>query len=154
MALCFGLVRHAGGVGVIGANDLSMFNVAGACHRHGQCYGRGLGFITSLNTEDGFTRAVMDYILRARAMEEPNETRATGQDFPTACRRGGTLVTHDKVLTEWARAAVHRMHEEGIRFAITSGRPPRGMVMLTDPLRIDTAIAASTAVSSSSRISP
>jgi hypothetical protein len=42
------------------------------------------------------------------------------------------------------------MHEEGIRFAITSGRPPRGMVMLTDPLRIDTAIAASTA----SRISP
>jgi hypothetical protein len=70
MALCFGLVRHAGGVGVIGANDLSMFNVAGACHRHGQCYGRGLGFITSLNTEDGFTRAVMDYILpRVRAME-------------------------------------------------------------------------------------
>jgi len=54
----------------------------------------------------------------------------------------GTLVTHDKVLSERARAAVHRVHEEGIRFAITSGRPPRGMVMLTDPLRIDTAIAA------------
>jgi len=54
----------------------------------------------------------------------------------------GTLVTHDKVLTERARAAVHRLHEQGIRFAITSGRPPRGMVMLTDPLRIDTAIAA------------
>ena len=54
----------------------------------------------------------------------------------------GTLVTHDKVLTERARAAVHRLHEQGICFAITSGRPPRGMVMLTDPLRIDTAIAA------------
>ena len=49
---------------------------------------------------------------------------------------------HDKVLTERARAAVQRLHEQGIRFAITSGRPPRGMVMLTDPLRIDTAIAA------------
>ena len=49
---------------------------------------------------------------------------------------------HDKVLTERARAAVQRLHEQGIRFAIMSGRPPRGMVMLTDPLRIDTAIAA------------
>jgi len=53
----------------------------------------------------------------------------------------GTLVTHDKVLTERARTAVHGLHEQGIRFAITSGRPPRGMAMLTGPLGIDTPIA-------------
>jgi Cof subfamily protein (haloacid dehalogenase superfamily) len=54
----------------------------------------------------------------------------------------GTLVTEDKVLTERARAAVHRLHEAGIRFAITSGRPPRGMAMLIEPLALDTPIAA------------
>ena len=53
----------------------------------------------------------------------------------------GTLVTEDKVLTERARAAVHRMQEAGIRFAITSGRPPRGMAMLIEPLALDTPIA-------------
>ena len=50
----------------------------------------------------------------------------------------GTLVTEDKVLTERARAAVHRLHEAGIRFAITSGRPPRGMAMLIEPLALGT----------------
>lgn len=35
----------------------------------------------------------------------------------------GTLVTHDKVLTERARAAVAKMRTAGIKFAITSGRP-------------------------------
>jgi Cof subfamily protein (haloacid dehalogenase superfamily) len=54
----------------------------------------------------------------------------------------GTLVTEDKVLAERARAAVHRLHEAGIRFAITSGRPPRGMAMLIEPLALDTPIAA------------
>jgi Cof subfamily protein (haloacid dehalogenase superfamily) len=53
----------------------------------------------------------------------------------------GTLVTENKVLTERARAAVHRLHEAGIRFAITSGRPPRGMAMLIEPLALDTPIA-------------
>jgi Cof subfamily protein (haloacid dehalogenase superfamily) len=53
----------------------------------------------------------------------------------------GTLVTHDKVLTERARRAVLRLHEAGIRFAITSGRPPRGMAMLVEPLQIREAIA-------------
>lgn len=53
----------------------------------------------------------------------------------------GTLVTHDKVLTERARTAVRGLHEQGIRFAITSGRPPRGMAMLIGPLAIDTPIA-------------
>jgi HAD superfamily hydrolase (TIGR01484 family) len=53
----------------------------------------------------------------------------------------GTLVTRDKVLTERARAAVHVLHAENIRFAVTSGRPPRGMAMLIDPLKIDIAVA-------------
>ncbi len=54
----------------------------------------------------------------------------------------GTLVTHEKVLTERARRAVMRLKEAGIRFAITSGRPPRGMAMLVEPLRLEMPIAA------------
>ncbi len=54
----------------------------------------------------------------------------------------GTLVTHQKVLTDKAQAAVRRLREAGIAFAITSGRPPRGMQMLIAPLAIDTPIAA------------
>jgi Cof subfamily protein (haloacid dehalogenase superfamily) len=53
----------------------------------------------------------------------------------------GTLVTENKILTERARKAVNALHEAGIRFAITSGRPPLGMAMLFDPLDIDTPIA-------------
>ena len=53
----------------------------------------------------------------------------------------GTLVTEDKVLTPRAQAAVRRLGEAGVRFAITSGRPPRGMAMLFDPLQLDTPIA-------------
>jgi Cof subfamily protein (haloacid dehalogenase superfamily) len=53
----------------------------------------------------------------------------------------GTLVTEDKVLTTRAQAAVRRLGEAGIRFAITSGRPPRGMAMLFDPLELSTPIA-------------
>jgi hydroxymethylpyrimidine pyrophosphatase-like HAD family hydrolase len=41
----------------------------------------------------------------------------------------GTLVTADKVLTPRARAAVKALHAAGTAFAITSGRPPRGMAM-------------------------
>jgi Cof subfamily protein (haloacid dehalogenase superfamily) len=54
----------------------------------------------------------------------------------------GTLVTHDKVLTERARAAVANMRSAGIEFAVTSGRPPRGMQMLIEPLALTTPIAA------------
>jgi Cof subfamily protein (haloacid dehalogenase superfamily) len=53
----------------------------------------------------------------------------------------GTLVTQDKVLTKRAQAAVQELHRTGIRFAITSGRPPRGMAMLFEPLDLDTPIA-------------
>jgi Cof subfamily protein (haloacid dehalogenase superfamily) len=54
----------------------------------------------------------------------------------------GTLVTQDKVLTDKAIAAVHELAGAGVLFAITSGRPPRGMAMLTDPLDLQTPIAA------------
>jgi Cof subfamily protein (haloacid dehalogenase superfamily) len=54
----------------------------------------------------------------------------------------GTLVTQDKVLTDAAVEAVHELHDAGVLFAITSGRPPRGMQMLIDPLALETPIAA------------
>ncbi len=54
----------------------------------------------------------------------------------------GTLVTPDKMLTDRAVDAVRRLGEAGILFAITSGRPPRGMSMLIEPLDIKTPIAA------------
>jgi Cof subfamily protein (haloacid dehalogenase superfamily) len=53
----------------------------------------------------------------------------------------GALVTQDKVLTEAAKAAVREMDHAGIAFAITSGRPPRGMSMLIEPLALRTAVA-------------
>lgn len=53
----------------------------------------------------------------------------------------GTLVTENKVLTDRARAAVLGLRAAGIRFAVTSGRPPMGMAMLREPLRLDTPIA-------------
>jgi Cof subfamily protein (haloacid dehalogenase superfamily) len=54
----------------------------------------------------------------------------------------GTLVTNDKVLTPRAIAAVRSLDTAGIRFAVTSGRPPRGMEMLVEPLDLRTPIAA------------
>jgi Cof subfamily protein (haloacid dehalogenase superfamily) len=53
----------------------------------------------------------------------------------------GTLVTEEKVLTKRAEAAVRALHDAGIRFAITSGRPPMGMAMLFDALELATPIA-------------
>ena len=54
----------------------------------------------------------------------------------------GTLVTNDKVLTDRAIAAVAKLKQAGILFAITSGRPPRGMSMLIEPLQLTMPIAA------------
>jgi Cof subfamily protein (haloacid dehalogenase superfamily) len=53
----------------------------------------------------------------------------------------GTLVTENKVLTKRAQAAVTALYAHGIRFAITSGRPPRGMAMLIEPLALNSPIA-------------
>lgn len=54
----------------------------------------------------------------------------------------GTLVTGDKQLTRSTIAAVAALRAEGIELAITSGRPPRGMSMLIDPLHLALPIAA------------
>jgi Cof subfamily protein (haloacid dehalogenase superfamily) len=53
----------------------------------------------------------------------------------------GTLLTSEKVLTSQAAMAVKDLQTAGIAFAITSGRPPRGMAMLIDPLALRTPIA-------------
>jgi len=54
----------------------------------------------------------------------------------------GTLVTQEKVLTKRAVEAVSRLREAGIQFTVTSGRPPRGMAMLIDPLKLSQPLAA------------
>ena len=54
----------------------------------------------------------------------------------------GTLVGSDKSLAESSIAAVRALHEAGVAFAVTSGRPPRGMAMLVDPLSLSTPLAA------------
>jgi len=53
----------------------------------------------------------------------------------------GTLVTKDKVLTPRSVEAVRKLHDAEIHFAVTSGRPPRGMAMLVEPLAISSPLA-------------
>lgn len=53
----------------------------------------------------------------------------------------GTLVTQEKLLTADAVAAVHELRDAGVMLALTSGRPPRGMAMLIEPLQLQGAIA-------------
>jgi Cof subfamily protein (haloacid dehalogenase superfamily) len=53
----------------------------------------------------------------------------------------GTLVTQEKVLTPATIAAVAALGRAGVGFAVTSGRPPRGMAMLIEPLGITTPLA-------------
>jgi len=53
----------------------------------------------------------------------------------------GTLVTAEKILTARAESAVKALGAAGVAFAITSGRPPRGMAMLIDPLALQTPVA-------------
>jgi Cof subfamily protein (haloacid dehalogenase superfamily) len=54
----------------------------------------------------------------------------------------GTLVTHEKILTPRAVEAVAQLRRAGVQFAVTSGRPPRGMAMLIEPLKLNEPIAA------------
>jgi Cof subfamily protein (haloacid dehalogenase superfamily) len=54
----------------------------------------------------------------------------------------GTLVTPEKALTGRAVAAVGTLKAAGVLFAITSGRPPRGMAMLIEPLQLEMPLAA------------
>jgi Cof subfamily protein (haloacid dehalogenase superfamily)/HAD superfamily hydrolase (TIGR01509 family) len=54
----------------------------------------------------------------------------------------GTLVTPTKALTPRTCEAVDRLRAAGIRFTITSGRPPRGLASLVGPLRLTEPMAA------------
>jgi len=54
----------------------------------------------------------------------------------------GTLVTKEKVLTDRAIEAVNRLRERGIVFTLCSGRSPRGMRMMVEPLRLTMPMAA------------
>jgi Cof subfamily protein (haloacid dehalogenase superfamily) len=54
----------------------------------------------------------------------------------------GTLLTREKVLTDRAVRAVRALRESGIRLALTSGRPPRGLAMLVEPLGVVEPMAA------------
>jgi Cof subfamily protein (haloacid dehalogenase superfamily) len=53
----------------------------------------------------------------------------------------GTLVRPDKSLAPSTVDAVHALHDAEITFAVTSGRPPRGMEMLVEPLALAAPIA-------------
>ena len=46
----------------------------------------------------------------------------------------GTLVTQEKLLTPKSVHAVARLHEAGILFGVTTGRPPKGVKMLIESL--------------------
>jgi Cof subfamily protein (haloacid dehalogenase superfamily) len=54
----------------------------------------------------------------------------------------GTLLTKTKALTPRAIGAIEDLHQRGVLFAITSGRPPRGMRMLVHPLEMRGPMAA------------
>jgi Cof subfamily protein (haloacid dehalogenase superfamily) len=54
----------------------------------------------------------------------------------------GTLVTTEKQLTQATILAVRRLAEHGIRFTVTSSRPPFGLRMLVDPLQLQSPLGA------------
>src|SRR5690349_1806589 len=54
----------------------------------------------------------------------------------------GTLLTHDKTLTEAAKAAVQKLRAAGIAFTITSSRPSIGMGFLIEQLAITLPVGA------------
>jgi Cof subfamily protein (haloacid dehalogenase superfamily) len=53
----------------------------------------------------------------------------------------GTLVPTAKVLTQRAKEAVAALHARGVAFAIVSARPPEGMRMFVEPLRLSRVMA-------------
>jgi Cof subfamily protein (haloacid dehalogenase superfamily) len=53
----------------------------------------------------------------------------------------GTLVRSDKSLSPRTIDAARALHDAGVRLAVTSGRPPRGMAMLIEPLALSDPIA-------------
>lgn len=54
----------------------------------------------------------------------------------------GTLVDSKKRITPRAAEAIRKLEEAGIGFAITSGRPPRGMKTVAETVKVTAPIAA------------
>ena len=54
----------------------------------------------------------------------------------------GTLVTPEKVITPRAKEAVDNLRRSGIRFTITSSRPPRGLKRVIEELKLTDPIPA------------
>ncbi len=50
--------------------------------------------------------------------------------------------TAKKRITARAKSAIQKLSEAGIKFAVTSGRPPRGMKMIVEQVNLSTPIAA------------
>jgi hypothetical protein len=88
-----------------------------------------------LDTALGLGRRRMDeYMIEGPVTPQPIAAVLTDVD--------GTLVTSAKVVTKRAIEAIEKLHQRGVLFAITSGRPPRGMRMLVHPLEMRGPIAA------------
>jgi Cof subfamily protein (haloacid dehalogenase superfamily) len=54
----------------------------------------------------------------------------------------GTLVDSQKRITQRAKEAIQKLSDAGIKFAVTSGRPPRGMTMISHHVKLSAPIAA------------
>jgi Cof subfamily protein (haloacid dehalogenase superfamily) len=54
----------------------------------------------------------------------------------------GTLVDSQKRITARAKAAIEKLTEAGFKFAVTSGRPPRGMKMIVEAVKLSAPLAA------------
>ncbi|MDH6543823.1 hypothetical protein M2167_006379 [Streptomyces sp. SPB4] len=80
------------------------------------------------------TRTGRDQSLRRRDANPP--------DPPASCRRRRHFGHEQQVLTDRAVRAVHKLYDAGVQFAVTSGRPPRGMSMIIEPLALATELAA------------
>ena len=139
-----------------GGNDVAMFERSGLSIAMGNAspeVRRAADFVTDSNSEEGFANAIERFILGHSRSNAEICGGAIGRSCMIEQAHGasrislvladvdGTLVTADKVLTPRAAAAVQTLHSAGIAFAITSGRPPRGMAMLIDPLALRTPVA-------------
>jgi hydroxymethylpyrimidine pyrophosphatase-like HAD family hydrolase len=54
----------------------------------------------------------------------------------------GTLMDSKNWITERAKAAIQKLTDAGIKFAVASARSPRGMTMIADEITLSAPIAA------------
>src|SRR5258708_8770828 len=95
-----------------------------------------------IHSDRAWARRSANEILRARLNMASKNRKATYPIKMVIADVDGTLVTQEKMLTKRAAEAVQRLHEAGIQFSVTSGRPPRGMAMLIDALKLTQPLAA------------